>query len=252
MTARMKSTLMACTHCRGEIGARDFDWHRKLVRCSHCREEIPFERVAQDVLTEAQWRRQLKAPSWRFLLSVGEGRLSLFYWQGTSLSWATLAMAVCADLVLLCGILGGGGAILESIWGTLIAVANLPLIIDLLRWTEIKIKDGYLSVWQGIFPVVESHRLETALLQQFFSCLNGQFEPPDPGTETVKFLSAQRYQRIAPRIFYEVDAVAKDGRRRKMVGRVLEAEHARYIEAVLERYLGLKDRPIDGELPRGV
>jgi hypothetical protein len=49
---------------------------------------------------------------------------------------------------------------------------------------------------------------------------------------------------------YTVNAVMKEGSKRTLVSGLTEQDHALYIEQQLERYLGIQDRPVPGEMPR--
>lgn len=51
-------------------------------------------------------------------------------------------------------------------------------------------------------------------------------------------------------VTYEVHAVTKDGRSRRILGGLENSEQALYIEQEIESYLGIEDRPVRGEIGR--
>ena len=52
------------------------------------------------------------------------------------------------------------------------------------------------------------------------------------------------------RYSYEVYLITTDGKKQKLVGGLREPQQGLYIEQAIERYLGIEDRPVAGELPR--
>lgn len=58
-------------------------------------------------------------------------------------------------------------------------------------------------------------------------------------------------QRSRNRTTFQLCALLRDGSRRKLLGSLESSAHAHFLEARLERVLGITDAPVDGERPRG-
>jgi hypothetical protein len=58
-------------------------------------------------------------------------------------------------------------------------------------------------------------------------------------------------QRAKNRTTFQLCALLRDGSRRKLLGSLESSAHAHFLEARLERVLGISDAPVDGERPRG-
>jgi hypothetical protein len=80
---------------------------------------------------------------------------------------------------------------------------------------------------------------------------------PWPGKELASPTIAQLYTkerisrgRRSTSVSYEVHAVTGEGRHEKLLGGLHDTEQALFLEQEIERYLGLKDRPVRGEYGR--
>ncbi len=60
----------------------------------------------------------------------------------------------------------------------------------------------------------------------------------------------RRSRRGGTRYSYELHALTSNGDQRRVVGRLTEAAQALWLEQQLEERLGIRDRPIEGEVPR--
>ena len=49
---------------------------------------------------------------------------------------------------------------------------------------------------------------------------------------------------------YELHAITAGGKRRRLVAGLREAPQALWLEQTLEDHLGIRDRPVDSEVPR--
>lgn len=98
--------------------------------------------------------------------------------------------------------------------------------------TEVKVKDGQLSVWNGPLPWTGNVSLDTAEVTQIY------------GQEKVTRTEDSTMTN------YQVYALTKSGRRIQLLVGLNEAAQAIYVERRLEHQLDLRDEPVAGELPR--
>jgi hypothetical protein len=108
------------------------------------------------------------------------------------------------------------------------------VVAGLLNSTVVRVANGMLSVRHGPIPWRGNLDLPTDGIEQIF-CQNKLHKSRDDDG------------RVTTSIQYEVHAVV-NGQKTKLVGGLHEADHALFIEQRLERFLGIEDRAIPGEM----
>lgn len=102
-----------------------------------------------------------------------------------------------------------------------------------LNRTTIRVDGEELIIRHGPLPWLGNCRIPVDQLEQLYS-------------------QEERYRgRYGVTYSYKVNAVTKEGRKVILVASLTEQEQALFIEQQIERHLGIKDRHVPGELPRG-
>jgi hypothetical protein len=102
----------------------------------------------------------------------------------------------------------------------------------LLNKTTIRAQRGLIEIRSGPIPCGGNKTFPTAGLEQLYAQ-----EKVSHGKNGTSYS-------------YELQALLSGNRREKLLAGLTDAEQALYIEQQLERYLGIEDRPVPGELPR--
>lgn len=108
------------------------------------------------------------------------------------------------------------------------------VLAGLLNSTVIRVADGMLSVRHGPVPWRGHVDLPTDGIEQIY-CQNKLHKSRDDDGHTTTSMR------------YEVHAVVV-GQKTKLLGGLHEADHALFVEQRLERFLGLEDRQVPGEM----
>lgn len=143
-------------------------------------------------------------------------------WDGFLLVWFGIALAQ--------------GLWFMALFATIHALVGLGLtwfcIASFFNTTTVEADGNRLRVSHGPVPWPGGREFATAGLTQLF---------------TVQHVHRSRN---GTSISYELAAVLADGRRETILKGVDSQEQALYLEQTLERFLGIEDRPVDGEVPR--
>lgn len=108
------------------------------------------------------------------------------------------------------------------------------VLAGLLNSTVIRVSDGRLSVRHGPIPWLGNFDLPTDSLEQIY-CQNKLHKSRDDDGHTTTSMQ------------YEVHAIV-GGKKQKLLGGLHDADQALFVEQRLERFLGLEDRPVSGEM----
>lgn len=107
-------------------------------------------------------------------------------------------------------------------------------VAGFLNSTVIRVADGMLSVRHGPLPWLGNLGLPTDGIEQIY-CQNKLHKSRDDDGRSTTSMQ------------YEVHAVI-GGQKRKLLGGLHEADHALFVEQRLERFLGIEDRCVPGEM----
>jgi hypothetical protein len=107
------------------------------------------------------------------------------------------------------------------------------VLVGFLNSTIIRVADGMLSVRHGPLPWRGNLDLPTDGIEQIY-CQNKLHTNRNDGRTTTSMQ-------------YEVHAVI-NGNKQKLLGGLLEADQALFVEQRLERFLGIEDRAVSGEM----
>ena len=76
----------------------------------------------------------------------------------------------------------------------------------------------------------------------------GQIEIPVESIQQVFCKEVVNHNKNSTSISYEVRCIDRDNRQKKLLSGLNDASQARYIESEIEKTLGIKDRPVTGEV----
>ncbi len=233
-----------CTTCGAPLEEAQLDRGRGLARCRHC------DTVVELDLSQPEPRR--RDPHARTPVTLPEhfdfeqrGEALVIRWP-----WFTLKTLLWAGFTLIwflalggywAGVLGPGGS------------AEAGVVAGQLLFTV-----GHVAVGLVVAYLALAGFLNTTTITASRDGLDVRHAPlPWPGGGTVSGVRQLYSKERAHRgkhgrlsYSYELHAISADGERRKLVSRLVEAPQALWLEQTLEDHLGLRDRPVGGEIPR--
>lgn len=235
----MEMVELTCTKCGAPIDSQDIHLDLGLARCAHCGTIFSLKQPAASGMTGTPSTKRPPVPMPKNVEAVDTGTgLQLTYhwysakyigmiiftlfWNGFMCAWHAIALSQ--------------GAYMMSVFGLLhtaigIGVAYYTLA-GFLNRTTVTAEIGLLAVQHGPLPWPGNKQLLEEQLQQLYS------------KENVS------HSKNGVNYSYEVHAALHDGEPVKLLGGLDTAEQALFIEQELERYLGIVDKPVRGEIPR--
>ncbi len=236
----MELEPLKCSSCGAPIQAEDIDWDLGIARCRHCGTVFELRNLAISDAQRAKLPRQrppVPMPQ-KFSVINTEDELQISY-RWFSLAYIPLLLfTVFWDgfLVVWYGIALTTGAYAMALFATLHTLVGIGLayyvLCGVLNSTTIWVKMDTLGIVHAPLPWGGNKEI--------------------PATEIEQIYCKERLSRSNNSVSYRYDVYAKmsDGTRKKLLSGLDSAEQALYIEQTLEKYLGIKDRPVAGELPR--
>jgi hypothetical protein len=144
------------------------------------------------------------------------------FWNGFMIVWHTIALSQGMLMMSLFGLL-------HTAVGIGVAYSTLA---GFLNRTTILAELGFLTIQHHPLPWSGSKQMMTDQIDQLYC------------KEKVS------HSKNGTNYSYEVHAALRDGGQVKLLSGLDVADQALFIEQQLERYLGIKDRSVGGELPR--
>lgn len=232
---------LTCKRCGAVIREADVQLELALARCAHCGTLFSLKGAQQPVSVQqavSQARRPLvEMPKgitvqdtemglaityrWFNLTTIGLIVFAVF-WNGFMLFWHTMALMTSAYMMSLFGLLHTAVGIFVGY----IALAGI------FNTTTITADRETLSIRHGPLPWPGNRQVPVHTLTQIYC------------QENIS------HTRNGTQYSYELAAILQDAGRQKLVGKFNTPLQALYIEQELERYLGIQDVPVSGELLR--
>lgn len=231
---------ITCRSCDEPVPAEDVNLDRALAKCRKCHAVFDFS----DQVELSELRGGRRPDKTNLPLPAG---LTVEDFVNTLTLTVKWGRGVAAFFVIFALIWDGVLVTAFSVVATQ-KDANIPLpmffifppvglaftyvaLALLLDRTTIRVADGRLTVRQGPIPWPGNREVDTASLDQLF-CM-----------EYVAYL-----QNNVPQYRYAVHAIPKEGEKFRLIKGLKEPEQAIYLEGLLEKHLGIQDRPVRGEL----
>lgn len=241
----MELTELRCKACGARMADTDLDMSRGVARCSHCKavfgltDSAPGDRSGSHGSFE---RTEVPMPKGIEIRHVGAGLqitrrwytlilypLLLFciVWNGFVINWHVTSL--------------GSGLWFLSFFGLLHTAVGIGLayyvLAGFLNRTTVLVDKGVLQVRHRPVPWWGNKDIQADNIDQIYCKQKRNYEQ-----------SGSRMSQTGS--VYEVHAILRHGPKEKLVSGLMESEQALYIEQELERYLGIRDRHVRGELGR--
>ncbi len=235
----MSDVDITCRRCGARIRADDVNIETMAANCRSC--DAVFSIAAQFALADKPApiaRLDVPRPrcftvehlddalriSWRGS-KVGGIILLLvtLIWNGFAYVWISLAFSSAGHAAFA---LAAIPHVLIGLWLARLSLSNL------LNTTRVEASASGLSVYDTPIPASKDLSIPRDSLRQLY-CV-------EPGN----------HSRRGPSGSCDLWAIKADGSSIAVLKSLADPEQALYIEQELERYLGIKDEPVDGELPR--
>ena len=220
-----------CKHCETHIPARNINIHKAIANCPECDHVFSFEedldiarRKPEVVMPKNIESLELRSEinlyrRWWSSKFFGIGFFALF-WNGFMIVWYTMALAMEAYPMML--------------FGTIHALVGIGMIYwvaaGIFNTTEVRATKNRLYIKHRPVPWVGNRELDVSQIDQLYTKM-----------KVTQNKGSTSYS-------YEVHAVLKGGKQLKLISGLDSSEEALYIEQELERFLGIKDRPVSGEM----
>jgi predicted Zn finger-like uncharacterized protein len=227
---------ITCKRCGAEILSKDINLDQMVAKCTHCNAVFS---IAKDM--DGEHGRNIARPETPmpkgFSVEGGTGDLQITRpWLSGSTGGLTVACLIWNGIIAV----WYGMAITQSQWllaacGLIPALAGLGFaygaVAGYLNKTVITVNSSGLEVKSGPIPAPGNKRLETMNLKQLY---------------TKEIMSRSRVTSYR----YQVRAINSENQDQIVVDGLTDPMQALYIEQEIERSLGIKDRPVRGEMPR--
>jgi hypothetical protein len=227
-----------CPECGAEIPADNINLDRMVAKCRECNTVFGFgDQFGATGGTPSQVRLAVPRPASLHIEQDGaELRLTRRWFSPTYIFLGIFAIFWNGFMAVWFGI-----AIISRMWpmalfGSIHAAIGLFIayvaVAGLVNSTLVRIGMGEIEVSHSPLPWRGNRRIETAGIAQLYS-------------KEVSYRSRRRTTQS-----YEIHAATGDGRDIKLLSALETSEQALYLEQEIERYLGIKDLPMRGEILR--
>lgn len=233
-----------CNTCGAPLDEGAMDRERGLARCRHCDTVVELDFTRNEPMARAKGERAPVAMPARFSWESSAGRL-LIRWKWFSpmtLLWL------------------GGAVIWFAVLGTVLTTVLTPdgIALNSAGLPQILVALGFLAFGAMTIYLSACGVLNTTTIAAVQGSLHIQHAPlPWPGGGTVdgikQLYSVERDHKPKTdrRTYsYQLWAITTGGRERRLIGMLEDAGQALWLEQTLEEHLGIRDRPVGGELPR--
>jgi len=233
----MRLTELKCRNCGAPLTVDDVVERLSMARCNHCKAVFALEAQGPIETGQPALRPSVSMPAGIRVEHIGSAlqisrswlHVSAFFllffcifWNGFMLVWHVISLSM--------------GAWFMSAFGLLHTAVGLGVIYltvaTFLNTTHIRVGNGMIEVKTEPVPWWGNKWLSADDLAQFYC------------RETAK------RGKHGTHYTYDVMAIRKDNARETLVQGLLNSDQALYIEQEIERFLGIKDQPVHGELGR--
>lgn len=245
---------LTCRSCRRPIPSEDVSLDTVLAKCRACHAVFDFsDQVRLPKVPEAKLKRdrgEIPLPK-QFNVEEGTGQLSIIC------KWPRAYPTIAGLMLLSISIIAMAGTLLAAlVWspgkleGTTLPAGLMKVLLTLfllpgvgMAWlslallfnrTKIQVEGRRLKILIRPIPWPGNHDLDTASVDQLYCEEYFLFTKGD-----------------VPQYRYALMALCKDGTKLKLVRDMDEVEQVFFLERLLEKHLGIADRPVSGGLQDG-
>lgn len=227
-----------CPECGAEIPADNINLDRMVAKCRECNTVFGFGDQF-GVIGGLQPRARLAVPRPASLQVEQDGselRLIRRWFSPTYIFLGIFAIFWNGFMALWFGIAIIGRVWSMALFGTIHGAIGLFVayvaVAGLVNSTLVRVGMGEIEVRHSPLPWRGNRRIETAGVAQLYS-------------KEVSHRSRRRTTQS-----YEIHVATRDGHQVRLLSALESSEQALYLEQELERYLGIADQPMRGEIPR--
>ncbi len=225
---------LVCRGCGAPLAKTAMDATRGMAVCGYCgvinRLELPTPPPLQPVAPTIPARPDFPLPPGVQVYQVGEVLQIVREWRNAShifllgfgVFWLVFTVPfLLFFLIFALPFIGIG--IFMLYWG----------LAGVLNKTTIQIGQGWLVINHDPLPWLGAKRIETTNIVQLY---------------TKEHISYSRNS--GPNRTYQIYVILHDRTQQDLLKDITDPQQALYIEQQIERYLGIADHPVSGELPR--
>ncbi len=235
----LELTELHCKNCGAPIKEDDINLDLAMARCSYCGAVFSVKGLPLQEDREAPLRYErpsVPMPKGIEMANVGNVLrisrrwfrwLHIFLllwclgWDGFLIVWHGMAIAS-----------GMWPMLLFALLHTAVGIAMTYYVLaGFLNRTTVQVGKGMFEVWHHPLPWFGEKHLQATDIKQIY-CKENIRRSSDGVSKS-----------------YEVYAVLRHGGKEKLLSGLIEPEQALYIEQELERFLGIQNRPVRGEIP---
>ena len=220
---------ITCKQCGTPITVQNIDDSPVLTACPECGALVwTGKQTGQGALTNLRWS-EMKLPTGVSVERSDEQLTLTRRWFHPNFIWLGLFSMVWLGVIFI-GVADNWGPGIFCIPHTWIGLALLYYTLTkLVNATTISLTPNLLTIKHGPLPTWGNKTLDPTQIKQLFA------------KKEVK-------RRRKPTITYEVRLVPNKGRNQALVSNLDTPEQALFLEEEIERYLGIRDKPVSGEL----
>ncbi len=227
-------TELHCKNCGAPIKEDDINLDLAMARCSYCGAVFGVKGLPLQEDQEAPLRYErpsVPMPKGIEMADVGNVlRISRRWLHWSPIFLLAIFWCIGWDAALLVFIFFGGGTLIALPYIVIGIGATCGMLVAVSNSTTVQVGKGLLKIWHHPFWFGEK-RLQATDIEQIYC------------KENVLRTSSGESQS------YEVYAVLRQGGKERLLSGLVEPEQALYIEQELERFLGIQNRPVRGEIP---
>ncbi len=233
-----------CTNCTGEIPVDDINLDRLIAKCRSCNTVFSFaNQVETPVLHKAApalhsgERPEVPMPKSLSIDRTGKSiKMTLSWYNVSVLFLASFCLFWDGFMVMWYLIALTQGEIIMALFGTIHAMIGLGMtyycIACCFNTTVIELDGAYFRITHGPVPWWGNKELPLSKVKQLYT------------TERVT------RGKHGPNYTYKLNAIMSNGEKEELMSGLSEVEQALFLEQEAERFLGIDDQPVPGEVPR--
>ncbi|MBU1068767.1 hypothetical protein KJ975_04280 [Myxococcota bacterium] len=226
-----------CSNCAAPLAPDAIDMSRAMAHCRYCGAVFSIRSVPSGDGDDPRVRPLVAMPKGITLLEQGDSLEIVHRWFSSKyifmaffcLVWNGIIFVWHADAL-------SSGNWFNSFFGlghTAVGIGlSYTTLAGFLNKTVIRLREGHLDITHGPIPWLGGQSLQAGDLEQFF-CKENVIQDKN-----------------GPYITYQVHAVQRNRTRVLLLKNLGSADQALYVEQEMERFLHLRDRPVEGELKK--